>query len=97
MIDAVQAASFISERKTERLTEKLAALGGDNRAEILKRNTVRFNTIKHRNENVYYGISEIGDAILAGKKLSFRYFDYDEKGNIIEAPPVRAALHLSQK
>lgn len=47
LIDAVQAASFVTEKKTAELVDKIAALGGSNRAEILKRNIVEFNTTKH--------------------------------------------------
>lgn len=36
LIDAVQAASFITEKKTAELIEKVAALGGSHQAELLK-------------------------------------------------------------
>lgn len=80
LIDAVQAASFITERKTAELIDKIAALGGSNRAEILKRNIVEFNTTKHSNESIYYSINAIEDGILSERKISFRYFDLDRSG-----------------
>lgn len=80
LMDAVQAAGFITEKKTAELIDKIASLGGSHRAELLKTNLVQFNTTKHSNENIYYNVYEIGEAILSGKKLSFLYFDYDEKG-----------------
>lgn len=80
LMDAVQAAGFITEKKTAELIDKIASLGGSNRAELLKTNLVHFNTTKHSNENIYYNVYAIGEAILSGKKLSFLYFDYDEKG-----------------
>ena len=40
LIDAVQASSFITEKKTRELVEKLAQLGGNHRAELLKGNLV---------------------------------------------------------
>ncbi len=46
LIDAVQAASFITEKKTAELIEKVAALGGSHQAELLKENMVCFNTRK---------------------------------------------------
>jgi len=52
LIDAVQAASFITDKKTSELVEKIAALGGSHRAEILKSNMVCFNTRKHSNERL---------------------------------------------
>ncbi len=80
LIDAVQAASFITEKKTAELVDKIAALGGSNRAEILKRNIVEFNTTKHSNESVYYSINAIEDGILSRNKISFLYFDLDRNG-----------------
>ena len=78
LIDAVQAASFISPKKTVELTDKIAALGGSYRADILKKNIVEFNTTKHNNEHIYYSVNAIEDAILAEKKISFQYFDLNE-------------------
>lgn len=78
LIDAVQAASFISPKKTEELTGKIAALGGSYRADILKKNIVEFNTTKHNNEHIYYSVNSIEDAILSGKKIKFQYFDLTE-------------------
>lgn len=79
LIDAVQAASFITEKKTEDLVNKLASLGGTNRAEILKSNLTHFNTRKHSNESIYYNVDAIEDAIQHQKKIIFRYFDLDIK------------------
>ena len=80
LIDAVQAASFVTEKKTGELLDKIAALGGSHRAAILKGNLVKFNTRKHRNETVYYTVGFIEDAIQRNKKIIFRYFDLDENG-----------------
>ena len=46
LIDAVQAASFITGKKTEELVDKIASLGGSHRAEILKSNMVCFYYIR---------------------------------------------------
>lgn len=80
LIDAVQAASFITAKKTTELVDKIACLGGSNRAEILKRNIVEFNTTKHSNESIYYSINTIEDGIFSGRKISFQYFDLDCNG-----------------
>lgn len=80
LIDAVQAASFITEKKTADLIEKIAELGGSNRAAILKDNIVHFNTRKHGNEAIYYNVDTIETAIQQDKKIIFRYFDIDENG-----------------
>lgn len=79
LMDAVQASSFITPSKTEILLDKIADLGGSHRAELLQSNIVRFNTTKSTNENIFYAISEINAAIENNKKISFEYFDFNEK------------------
>lgn len=80
LIDAVQAASFVTDKKTAELIDKIADLGGSNRAAILKDNIVHFNTRKHRNECIYYNVDTIEEAIHTDRKIIFRYFDIDENG-----------------
>lgn len=80
MIDAIQAASFITEKKTSELIDKIANLGGSHRADILKGNMVCFNTRKHSNESIYYNVGYLEDAIEQQKKVIFCYFDLDESG-----------------
>lgn len=63
LIDAVQAASFITDKKTAELIDKIAELGVSHRAEILKGNLVRFNTRKHSNEAILL--------ILSGSSMLF--------------------------
>ena len=81
LIDAVQAASFITEKKTTELIEKVAALAGSHSAELLKKNMVCFNTRKHTNEAVLYTVDSIEDAIIRKKKIAFNYFHLNEKAD----------------
>ena len=81
LIDAVQAASFITDKKTAELVDKIASLGGTHRAEILKSNMVCFNTRKHSNEQIYYNVDTLEQAIQDNKKVIFYYFNLDENGN----------------
>lgn len=81
LIDAVQAASFITEKKTKELTSKIASLGGGFRADILENNIICFNTRKHNNETIYYIVETLEQALLNKNKVSFYYFDLDENGN----------------
>ena len=80
LIDAIQASSFITEKKTADLIGKIANLGGSHRAELLQGNMVCFNTRKHSNESIYYNVSSLEDALQHQKKVLFRYFDLDERG-----------------
>ena len=69
LIDAVQAASFVTDKKTGELVDKIAALGGSHGAGILKSNIVKFITRKHTNETIYYTVGYIEDAIQRNKKI----------------------------
>ena len=80
LMDAVQAAGFITEKKTKVLLSKIAQLAGSGKAEVLKQNIVEFGTVKTANENVLYSVNEINAAINKGCKISFLYFDYDFRG-----------------
>ena len=80
LIDAVHASSFITEKKSEVLINKIAALAGTHRAEVLKRNMVCFNTRKHSNEKIFYTIDTLEEAILNQKKVIFLYYDLNEHG-----------------
>lgn len=80
LIDAVQAANFITEKKSSELIDKISALGGSHQADILKSNLVHFNTHKHSNETIYYSVGYLEDAIQQKNKVLFRYFDLNEHG-----------------
>ena len=79
LIDAVHASSFITEKKSQELIEKLAALAGSHRAEVLTRSMVCFNTRKHNNEKILYIVDTLEAAILSQKKVIFLYFDLDDQ------------------
>ena len=78
LIDAVQASSFITDKKSAELIDKIACLGGSHRADILKSNMVCFNTRKHSNEAIYYNVGFLEDAIQQQKKVIFYYYDLNE-------------------
>ena len=79
LMDAVQAASFITAKKTNGFISRIAQLAGDKKAEVMKKNTVEFHTPKTDNEKIFYNVDAIGSAIEQGRQISFLYFDYDIK------------------
>jgi predicted DNA-binding transcriptional regulator YafY len=83
LLDAVQAASFVTDRKTAELVDKIAQLAGSQKGLILKKNIVQFNTSKSSNEGIYYNVNEIVTAINNRQKIIFLYFDYDSNHNRI--------------
>jgi predicted DNA-binding transcriptional regulator YafY len=79
LMDAVQSAGFITEKKTEQLVDKIAQLAGSQRGQVLKQNIVTFSTPKSSNESIFYIVNDLSTAINNHKKISFHYFDYDTK------------------
>ena len=77
LMDAVQAASFITKEKTKHLVDKIAELAGSRKAEAIKRNVVAFNTVKSPNEDIFSTVAIITQALECGKKIEYQYFDYD--------------------
>lgn len=73
LIDAVQAANFITPKKTQGLIEKIGNLCSDSQFNTLKNQVYIENKVKCRNEEIYYNIDLINRAIVAGKRISFRY------------------------
>lgn len=72
-------------------------IGGTNLGAKLKRNNYVVNRIKPDNEQIYYIIDAINDAINAGKQISFQYYDYTglkkkvlkNKGEIYKLSPYK--------
>lgn len=75
LIDAVQAANFISEQKTLDFVDKLASLAGEHKAELLKKDIICYDMNKHANKHVFYSIDTLENAMEQGKQVSFLYFD----------------------
>ena len=79
LIDAVESAKFISKDKSENLSDKIARLAGNMTAPKLKRNVTVERRIKTDNELSLNVIDAINEAINQGKKISFKYFQYNVK------------------
>lgn len=80
LLDAVEASRFISAKKTDELVKKLAVQAGNLKGDVLARMSVCFDTVKHTNDKVFIIVDRINDALITKKKVSFRYFDFDVKG-----------------
>ena len=83
LLDAVEASSFITPEKTALLVDKIANLAGSLRGDVIKKNIAVFDTTKRDNEQIYYNVFNINEAIIEKKKISFNYCKIDAKGNKI--------------
>ena len=79
LIDAVESSKFITEKKSRVLTEKLTTLASINEAGQLRRNISIADRVKAGNEQIYYIMDALNDAINAKRKVRFLYFEYDGK------------------
>ncbi len=71
--DAVQAANFISPKKTRELVEKIESFASDKQAKILHSQVYVDNRPKCKNEEIFYTITFLDEAITKGVKVKFTY------------------------
>ena len=76
IVDAVQAAKFISPGKSRSLIEKLTALSSPYQADQLKRDLYVDGKAKTNNESIYYRVDLLYHAIRNQKAVSFQYVEY---------------------
>ena len=77
LVDAVLSCQFITPKKSQELIKKLTKLTSQPQANQLQRQLFIAERPKAINEEVYYNIDAIQTAITGGRKISFKYFDYD--------------------
>ena len=84
LVDAVQSSKFLTAKKSREIIEKLGLFAGVHRSRELSRQVYVEDRIKTMNTAALYSIDAIHTAINSGKKLSFKYFDYNgEKKKIL--------------
>ncbi len=79
LTDAVQSARFITEKKSRELIKKLESLTDRYEATKLQRQVFVTGRSKAANENVYYNVDLIYEAMASDRKISFQYFYINEK------------------
>ena len=77
LIDAVESSKFITQKKSRILIEKLTSIASINEAGKLRRNISIADRVKADNEQIYYIMDTLNDAINARRKVRFYYFEYD--------------------
>lgn len=73
LIDAVQAANFITPKKTKELIKKIGTLCSVSQAKVLEKQVYIEKRHKCSNEEIYYNIDIINRAIQSGRRISFVY------------------------
>ena len=77
LLDAVASSRFITKRKSKELSHKLTSLTGENQKKQLVRHMYTTGRVKPSNENIFYYIDLINNAIELKKKISFKIIEFD--------------------
>lgn len=77
LVDAVQVAKFITDKKSHALIRKLESLCSRHEAAELSRQVTILGRIKSMNESIYYNVDKIHTAIAKDKAITFKYFEYN--------------------
>lgn len=79
LVDAVQSSRFITPKKSRELIGKLEKKCSIYNASQLKRQVYVNNRVKTDNENIYYNVDEIYEAIHHNVQISFQYYEWNTK------------------
>ena len=76
LVDAVCAAQFIPQPRSEELIRKLSGMAGPSHTEELVPEIMVSEHVKAKNRNMIYSVQAIRRAIEKNKKITFRYLKY---------------------
>ena len=80
LIDAVQSSRYLTESKSRELISKLCELCSVHDAHLMRRSINVAGRVKSMNESIYNNLDYIQEAIAQNRQISFRYFDWNIKG-----------------
>ena len=79
LVDSVQSAKFITDKKSDQLIKKLESLVSRYDGGKLHRQVLIAGRVKTMNESIYYNVDKIHGAIGENKQIRFKYFDWNLK------------------
>lgn len=79
LANAVASSKFISDKKSRQLIGKIASLCCKDEGGRLVRRILVSDRVKSTNESIYYNINSVNEALSLKRKISFLYFNYNEK------------------
>ena len=83
LVDAVQSSRFITDSKSKELIGKLESLASRYEGSRLHRQVLIAGRVKTMNESIYYNVDKIHEAIGSNRQISFRYFDWNVKKEMV--------------
>ncbi len=79
LVDSVQSAKFITDKKSGQLIKKLESLVSKYEGSQLHRQVIISGRVKTMNESIYYNVDKIHAAIGDDRQIRFKYFDWNLK------------------
>ena len=77
LVDSVQAAKFITDKKSRELIRKLEGLINIQQAQQLHRQVIISGRVKTMNESIYYNIDKLHAAINGNAQIKFQYYQWN--------------------
>ncbi len=77
LVDSVQSAKFITDKKSGQLIKKLESLVSKYEGSQLHRQVIISGRVKTMNESIYYNVDKIHAAIGEDRQIRFKYFDWN--------------------
>ncbi len=79
LVDSVQSAKFITDKKSKALIKKLESLTSKYEAQQLQRQVVISGRVKTMNESIYYNVDKLHEAIGTDSQICFKYYKWNVK------------------
>ena len=80
LIDAVQSSRYLTEQMSRELIEKLCRECSVHDARLMRRNINVSGRVKSMNDSIYNNVDYVQEAIAQNRQITFRYFDWNIKG-----------------
>ena len=77
LVDSVQSAKFMTDRKSAELIHKIESLASRHDAKKLQRQVFITGRVKTMNESIYYNVDRLHDAIATDSQIRFKYFQWN--------------------
>ena len=79
LVDSVQSAKFMTDKKSKALISKLEAMASKYEARKLHRQVVISGRVKTMNESIYFNVDKLHEAIGTDSQIRFKYFQWNVK------------------
>ncbi len=79
LVDSVQSAKFITDKKSKSLIKKLEGMVSKYEAQRLQRQVIISGRVKSMNESIYFNVDKLHEAIGKDSQIKFKYFRWNLK------------------